>query len=390
MAASTETLALSGRPPSQRMRLHSDWFTGLTWRGMGLVAMLSLINGARRTSRYLDGETPLTCVDVVFLEWVIRTGLATLFGLIVAVPAAIAVVVTYNLTRQKALWRYPALAMAVVTSCTLGVDLMFFVESGTSRAYLETESLLNPFLVAIIRYGLLCAMVAVVFVYLRAASESAARAQGAERDRMRFVQRMQEARLKMLQAQIEPHFLFNTLANVRGLYETEPSKGERMLDDLMRYFEAALPQMRAADSTLGREVALTSAYLAIQQIRMGRRLAFDIEVAELLRHVSFPPLMVLTLAENAIKHGLAPLPEGGAIRVTAMECAGELQVRVADSGGGFTQSSGGGTGLANIRARLTAMYGDAGRLSLTRNAPRGVVATIVVPLSAMPPTVASA
>ena len=99
--------------------------------------------------------------------------------------------------------------------------------------------------------------------------------------------------------------------------------------------------------------------------------------------------MLLTIAENAIKHGLAPLPEGGAIRVTAMERAGELQVRVADSGGGFTQSSGGGTGLANIRARLTAMYGDAGRLSLTRNAPRGVVATIVVPLSAMPPAVAS-
>ena len=157
-----------------------------------------------------------------------------------------------------------------------------------------------------------------------------------------------------------------------------------MLDDLMRYLAAALPQLRAADPTLGGEVALTSAYLSIQQIRMGRRLEFDIAVAETLRSAPFPSLMLLTLAENAVKHGLAPLPEGGAIRIQASHTGGEMQVRVIDSGCGFAQSSGSGTGLANIRARLATMYGEAAGLSLTRNSPHGVIATIAIPLSAAP------
>ncbi|HZP65246.1 MAG TPA: histidine kinase, partial [Rudaea sp.] len=187
----------------------------------------------------------------------------------------------------------------------------------------------------------------------------------------------------MLQAQIEPHFLFNTLANVRRLYQTSPDDGATMLDNLMRYLAVALPQMREADSTLGREAALTAAYLEIQRIRMGRRLAFDIDVAQPLRQARIPPLMLLTLAENAIKHGLAPLPEGGHIAITANTDGRELQVRVADSGRGFTQSSGGGTGLANTRARLAAMHGAAARLTLALNTPRGVVATIAVPLSVL-------
>ena len=184
----------------------------------------------------------------------------------------------------------------------------------------------------------------------------------------------------MLQAQIEPHFLFNTLANVRRLYQTEPATAEAMLDSLMRYLETALPQMRANVSTLGREAELTASYLDIQRIRMGRRLSYTIDVAPALRDTPLPPMMLLTLAENAIKHGLAPLPEGGFVRISAHHLGDELELRVADSGRGFTQTSGAGTGLANIRARLAALYGATGRLSLAPNSPRGVTATIVVPL----------
>ncbi len=149
----------------------------------------------------------------------------------------------------------------------------------------------------------------------------------------------------------------------------------------MRYFEVALPQMRATDSTLDREAALTRSYLEIQRIRMGHRLEFDIDIPESLRRAPVPPMMLVTLVENAIKHGLAPLREGGHVGISATAIGTELQVRVADSGRGFTQTSGGGTGLANIRARLAAMYGAAGRLTLALNSPRGVVATIAVPLS---------
>jgi len=215
------------------------------------------------------------------------------------------------------------------------------------------------------------------------------RAQQADLDRARFIQQMDEAHLRMLQAQIEPHFLFNTLANVRRLYQTSPADASKMLDNLMRYFEVALPQMRAADSTLGREAALTESYLEIQRIRMGRRLEFGIDIPDRLRDATLPPMMLLTLAENAIKHGLAPLREGGSLTISAATNGDELHVRVADSGRGFTQSSGGGTGLANIRARLAGMYGAAGQLNLALNTPRGVIATLALPLSLTTPASAT-
>jgi sensor histidine kinase YesM len=347
---------------------------------MALVALLCLLNAVRRTGRYWDGASSDSRYGAMFVDWTISLVQATMSGLIVAVPVALAVVATWNVVPPRPSRRYPTLVLAVAGSCVVGIEAMNLVEAWTSRTYVEHESLLDPFVVALVRYGLLSALVAVVFVYLRVANESAARAQDAERGRVRFVQRMQEARLKMLQAQIEPHFLFNTLATVGDLYEIAAPKGEAMLDNLMRYLAAALPQLRAADSTLGGEVALTSAYLSIQQIRMGRRLQFHIEVAEALRETPFPPLMLLTLVENAVKHGLGPLPEGGTIRIDASYGRGEMQVRVIDSGGGFAQSSGSGTGIANIRARLATMYGEAARLGLTSMSPHGVVATIAIPL----------
>ena len=356
---------------------------------MGLVAVLCVINAARRTSRDLDAGPQVNGAFVFLLDWGVKTAQATASGLLVAIPVALAVVVTYNLAPRRASVRYSAVAVAIAASCVVGVALMMAVERAGSIAFVEHESLLAPAIVAVVRYALLCALVAVVFIYLRVADENGARADEAERDRARFVQRMEEARLKMLQAQIEPHFLFNSLANVRSLHATAPPDAERMLDNLMKYFAAALPHMRAADSTLGREAALTISYLEIQAIRMGRRLAFDVDIPDALAGVPFPPLMLLTLVENAIKHGLAPQPGGGAVRVDASLHDRELRVRVADSGRGFTQTSGRGTGLANVRARLAAIHGESGRLSLSKNLPQGIVATIALPLSGKP-VVASA
>jgi hypothetical protein len=367
------------------VNLSGSSLAGLSWKGAGLIALLCFLNGARRTGRYWDGLAPEWCYVPDFGEWTMLTAQASASGLVVAIPVALAVVLTWNILPPRPWWRYPALVLAVAASCALGVRLMERTDAWMARSYVETESLLDPFLVGCVRYGILSALVAIVFVYLRVADESAARARDAERDRARFVQRMEEARLKMLQAQIEPHFLFNTLATVSDLYETAPSEGERMLDDLMSYLAAALPQLRAAHSTLGGEIALTSSYLSIQQIRMGHRLRFDIEVAEPLRGRSFPPLMLLTLVENAIKHGLAPLPQGGAIHIKAWHGQGALRLQVRDTGSGFSQSSGSGTGLANIRARLSAMYGDAAHLGFTRNIPQGLVATIAIPVPGASP-----
>lgn len=203
----------------------------------------------------------------------------------------------------------------------------------------------------------------------------------AELQKERLQLRQMEAQVSALNAQIEPHFLFNTLANVKRLYETTPERGRDMLGHLIAYLRSALPSMRRQQSSLGEELALVRNYLSILQMRMGTRLRFDIEVPAQLHHSKLPPMVLATLVENAIKHGLGPLPEGGtiAIRAHGSEAQG-LVIEVADNGQGFSASGGSGVGLANTRARLQAMFGDGARLELLAAHPRGVLARLCLPL----------
>jgi hypothetical protein len=189
-----------------------------------------------------------------------------------------------------------------------------------------------------------------------------------------------EAQLAALDAQIEPHFLFNTLANVKRLYETAPARGREMMASLIDYLRAALPVMRSGGSTLGRELELVSAFLAILRMRMGERLEYRIASQDDLGAVRVPPLVLPTLVENAVKHGLAPLPEGGRIDIGARREGEALLIWVEDTGVGFSGSGGSGVGLANTRARLAALYGPAASLSLAAVQPRGVRAEVRLPL----------
>jgi sensor histidine kinase YesM len=157
-----------------------------------------------------------------------------------------------------------------------------------------------------------------------------------------------------------------------------------VLDNLVRYLGIALPRMRESESTVAREAALVDAFLGVHKTRMGERLSYSIDVPKGIENLPVPPMMVLTLVENAIKHGIGPQLAGGAIDVRAHEEGGTLTIRVADTGRGFTKSLGGGTGLANIRARLAALFGAAGRLRLSINEPSGVVATIAMPARRAP------
>ena len=195
-----------------------------------------------------------------------------------------------------------------------------------------------------------------------------------------------EARLQALQAQVEPHFLYNTLANVQALTEVDPAQANQMTGHLIQYLRSSLPKMRENTSTIGQELELVRAYLNILKMRMGDRLAFDIDCPADLNGISFPPMMLPSLVENAIKHGLEPLREGGRIDVVVQRmftAAGErIRVAVKDTGRGLTDAptqSGDGVGLSNIRERLIAIYGDAGKLTLESNDPKGVVASIEVP-----------
>lgn len=192
-----------------------------------------------------------------------------------------------------------------------------------------------------------------------------------------------EAQLKTMQAQVEPHFLFNTLASVDYLIETEPATASKMQKSLIQYLRAALPQMREGSTTLGKEIQLCRSYLEILKFRMEERLQYSVIVPQGLASAQFPPMMLQSLVENSIKHGLEPKPDGGALTISADISNGRLRVTVADSGLGIATEQptvrGGGVGLANVRERLAALYGSAARLSIEANSPTGTIATIEVP-----------
>jgi LytS/YehU family sensor histidine kinase len=193
---------------------------------------------------------------------------------------------------------------------------------------------------------------------------------------------VKRARLQLLRAQIEPHFLFNTLATVRTLARIDRPAAIDMLDNLMRYLSEALPKLRQEESSLADELQLIEAYLRIHQIRMGKRLSYELQVPAQLGAERIPTMILLTLVENAVKHGINPTVDGGIIRVTATREQTALVLRVTDSGQGLAATDGHGMGLANIRRRLTMLYGDQAVLSLARAASRGVVATVSIPLAA--------
>ena len=201
----------------------------------------------------------------------------------------------------------------------------------------------------------------------------------------RMSRQVTEAKLSALQAQVEPHFLYNTLASVQALTEVDPRQASAMTGHLIQYLRNALPKMRESVSTVGQEIELVRAYLNILQMRMGKRLAFEIDVPAELMDVTFPPLMLPSLVENAIKHGLEPQREGGTVTISASDADGRLRMTVADTGRGFGETVGTGVGLTNIRERLAALYGDAGRLTLEAREPHGVAATIEVPRSTTTP-----
>jgi Histidine kinase len=192
------------------------------------------------------------------------------------------------------------------------------------------------------------------------------------------------AKLSLLHAQVEPHFLYNTLASAQLLIRSDPPLADQMLGNLIAYLRHSLPRTGDCASTLGEELERARAYLDILRIRMGTRLALQIEVADRLKPQPFPTMMLQTLVENAIKHGLEPKPGGGTVWIIARGDDQSLSVTVADDGQGLNAgSSGTGIGLKNVRERLQLAYGAAASFRLVANFPSGVAATITVPAATM-------
>ena len=189
-----------------------------------------------------------------------------------------------------------------------------------------------------------------------------------------------EAHLKLLQAQIEPHFLFNTLANVSSLIDSRPALARDLLDRLNDWLRVALARARSVEATLGDELDMLENYLSILKIRFGERLHWRIEAPDSVRRMIFPPMLLQPLVENAVRHGIEPKIGGGEIRIVADIEDGALHIEVSDDGMGLaTDPDGGGAGLANVRARLSALYGEESRLLLHGNAAGGATATLLLP-----------
>ena len=189
-----------------------------------------------------------------------------------------------------------------------------------------------------------------------------------------------EAELRVLQAQVEPHFLFNTLANVISLIHTHPDRAARLLERLTSLLRASLSRTRRADGTLGEELAVVRAYLDIQSLRMAGRMTFELNVDPGLEAVRMPPLLLQPLVENAVLHGIEPSAAGGRVVVHAERSAGVVQVRVTDDGVGLDPDTAPhGVGIANVRERLQATFGEGGRLALSENPGGGVSAELQFP-----------
>jgi len=189
-----------------------------------------------------------------------------------------------------------------------------------------------------------------------------------------------DARLNLLQAQVAPHFLFNTLANIQALVEAGSPKAPEVLRSLVAYLRAAVPRLNDPVTTLGQEIELVRAYLELMRMRLPDRLAFELNVADAALGLRCPPMTLLTLVENAVRHGIDPAEEGGTISVDVRVTEGRCWIRVADSGAGLQASDRGlGTGLTALRERLALVFGDAASLRIRSREPRGVVAELEFP-----------
>ena len=229
--------------------------------------------------------------------------------------------------------------------------------------------------------SLLFASGASVFVALYSVATSYRLELETERRRSAEVSRSQAiAELALLQAQIEPHFLFNTLAHVQSTIEQQPALGKIMLEHLIRYLRGTLRRSRGSRYALAEEQELIEALLAIAALRLGTRLRYRVTIDAALCNAQLPPLLLQPLVENAIRHGIEPAIDGGEIVIDAQASGDELVLTVGDTGVGFSGSAPEGVGLSNVRARLSSLYGSRGRLTLRSPPSGGVVAELRMPL----------
>jgi two-component sensor histidine kinase len=352
------------------------WMRGITPVRLGVLAAVCLMFAARPTLWNLDAENFFPKMQALLRVW--------MQFLLCALPLFVLVVNIEARTAGSSLrGRIAALALAVAVGAlpfSAGNAAIRTLRGnfipGELQAWQSWQFLLAFYIRGLSTGGLLAA----ILLFAAHQRDAERRTQRERRARVEIETQMSESHLQLLQAQIEPHFLFNSLASVKRLCEKDPGNGRALLRNLAEYLRAAGRGGRKREVRLGDEIALARSFLAIFQVRMGRRLRVRLDVPADLESALVPPLMVGTLVENAIKHGIGPRAAGGTVSLAARRRAGSLEIEVGDDGVGFRARAGHGVGLANTRARLETLYGDAGALDLTANTGSGVTATIRIPL----------
>lgn len=366
------------------------WLLGRSLLFCGVIAVVAAFIGM---GTGVVAQDVGVAIKVAITEFVVFSSMATL-------GPALATAV-----RHRA-WPLSRERKAVVIAVLIGMVLSFFIDRlgssyieqlikpGLEAAGLSVNPPAPPPLVKAI--GLAINVAALVVIYGLFGGGLALRAYFSEhrrwdehhhvRELNALESRVHEAdlRLGVLQAQVEPHFLFNTLASVRALVRQDPAQAEATLDALVDFLRATIPKLRedrGLHATLGQQLDLCSSYLALMQVRMGGRLTYDVRTDEALRAAPFPPSLLITLVENAIKHGIEPRPGPGRIEIDAVRDGDALRVQVRDDGAGLQPGLSTGVGLANVREQLAARYGARAAFVLSPAAEgRGVCAEIRVPL----------
>jgi signal transduction histidine kinase len=308
----------------------------------------------------------------------------TLFlcGVLLAVFLGVQRVPEGRLPRWLPRWLVTVFAMAVAAPLTTFAIYLIAV-GGDVRSLVQSPPRMMGF-VLLAGAGLFIGMIVALAAQLR---EREARAKSLalqlELERSRLERQALDARLALMTAQIEPHFLFNTLANVQALVEAGSPRAAPVLQSLIAYLRAAVPRLHEGEPTLGRELALVRSYLELMVMRMPDRLRWRIAVDPRLESQRFPSMALLTLVENAVCHGIDASEVGGGVEIGARTDAasGLVYLWVADTGVGMAESAVPGMGLTNLRERLTGTFGPRAELRLTENSPRGLRAELVIPAS---------
>lgn len=283
--------------------------------------------------------------------------------------------------RQRLVPRWLAQVVAVALAAPVATLAVYLVTTGGDwRRFVGSDPMLTGFVLTSVSTLVIGTVMALGALLRERDAQARSQALGFELERERLEKQAIDARLSLLQAQIEPHFLFNTLANIQALVEDGSPRAPAVLASLIAYLRAAMPRLHGGAPTLGDELTLVRAYLELMQMRMPDRLAWTIDVEPSLHAAAFPPMALLTLVENAVRHGIDPAEEGGRIEVGGRsEPDGGQRLWVLDNGVGLAPQAPAGTGLSNLRERMQACFGPRARMELDESAPHGLRVTLTLP-----------